>query len=118
MSQEFQQFLNSLLEEHQPATPAETSLVREMAHAHWRLQTVRRCQDRSLAAQALDVKLLTVLNRYAVTYKRTFSKSLETLKKLQLQSRQPFVSQKAEQPLSALGTDFAYSDSSRSFGRK
>ena len=96
---EFQRLLNSLFEDHQPATATETLLVEEMAQAHWRLDRVRRRQDHAFESETLDAAFLSLLHRYATTYERSFFKSLETLKKLQrerlAQSKGGFVSQKS-----------------------
>ncbi len=98
---QFQFLRRGLLKEHQPATPTEKLLVEEMAQAHWRLERVRRRQDQAFDTEALDTKLLALLQRYATGFERTFFKSLETLKKLQRERlaapKQTFVSQKAEQ---------------------
>ena len=94
---EFRRLLEALLEEHKPATPTETLLVQEMAHAHWRLKRVRFRQDLQFESGELDLKLLALLHRYATGFERTFFKSLETLKKLQrerpAESGESFVSQ-------------------------
>ncbi len=96
----FERLRDALFEEHQPAT-TEALLVDEMAQSHWRLQRVRARQDEAFEYEQLDAKLLTLLHRYATGFERTFSKSLDTLKKLQherLQEGKPdFVSKKAEQ---------------------
>ena len=98
---EFHDLLFSLLQEHQPATPTEAMLVNEMAQARWRLDRVRRRQDQAFESETLDAKLLAILLRYAITFERSFFKSLETLQKLQRErvaaSQPPFVSQKADQ---------------------
>ena len=95
----FQQLRKSLLDEHRPATATESLLVEEMAQAHWRLDRVRHRQDRAFEPEVLDTKLLTLLQRYATTYERTFFKALETLKKLQrerlVKPKPAFVSQKS-----------------------
>lgn len=93
----YQQLLDALIEEHQPTTATESLLVEEMVQAHWRLARVRHRQDQAFEADTLDTKLLALLHRYATANERTFYKSLETLKKLQAQGKQTFVSQKAEQ---------------------
>ena len=98
-SAEFQQLRNSLLEEHQPATPTESLLVEEIAQAHWRLDRVRHRQDQAFESETFDTKLLALLHRYATSYERTFFKSLEVLKKLQrerlAENKSGFVSQKS-----------------------
>jgi len=106
-SAEFQHLQRSLFREYRPATATETLLVKEIAQAHWRLDRVRLRQDHAFESETLDVKLLSLLQRYAATYERTFYKSLETLKKLQRErlavSQGGFVSQKdAEAPFSRL----------------
>jgi len=67
---EFQKLLKSLIDEHQPDTPAESLLVEEMAQAHRRLEHVRRRQDQTFSSEAPDAKLLALLLRYATAYER------------------------------------------------
>jgi hypothetical protein len=48
---DFTHLLNSLEDEHQPATPAEEALVRELATATWRLQRLYHFEARFLASR-------------------------------------------------------------------
>ncbi len=83
-------FNQSLIDEHQPATPTEAILVQTMAQSHWltlrsqRLQNT--CIDPSTGA-VTDEKKFTLYMRYQTTHKRAFHKSLNDLTKLRSEKR-------------------------------
>ncbi len=94
-SAEFQALKQCLLADHQPATPAEALLVQKMILTYWRLEQIRRGQERAFESP----HLVELLERSIVRGQRRYFKLLETLKNLQrariARCKRGFVSQKA-----------------------
>jgi hypothetical protein len=103
---EFESLEAALLDEHAPATPTETLLVKDLAKFYW-------LKDRAMRFQAIAFNItaphldkmaapidLSVLLRYQIANERAFYKALKTLQVTQKERKQ-FVSQKR-----ILGDDF------------
>ncbi len=101
--QEYQTLTQDLLAEHQPATPTELILVREMAQSHWLRQRAITLQNTCLSQYdptTGDPKQLALYLRYQTTHNRAFYKALNELQKLRAQKRNQqigFVSQKRKE---------------------
>ncbi|MBV9767615.1 MAG: hypothetical protein JOZ48_22435 [Acidobacteriaceae bacterium] len=87
----FDALLHDLLEEHQPASPTEELLIKEMAQSYWLAQRALRFQNECFTETGVDEKRLALFLRYQTTHDRAFHKALSTLMKLQK-------SQKRERP--------------------
>ena len=95
----FDTLLTALTEEHQPATPTEELLIKEMAQSHWLTERAIRFQNECFTAEGVNEKQLALFLRYQTTHQRAFSKSLNTLRQLKKDrapaSERGFVSQPA-----------------------
>ena len=83
-------FNQSLIDEHQPATPTEAILVQTMAQSHWLTLRSHRLQDTCIdpdTGAVTDEKKFTLYMRYQTTHKRAFHKSLNDLTKLRGEKR-------------------------------
>lgn len=89
----FESLLNDLMEEHQPATPTEELLVREMAQSYWLTQRALRLQNDCFTDQDVDEKRLALFLRYQTTHERAFHKALNMLIRLRKECTRRFVSQ-------------------------
>jgi len=78
----FDSLLETLLAEHQPASPTEHLLVRQMAQSHWLEQRALRLQNDCFTPNGIDEKRLALFLRYQTTHQRAFYKALNTLLKL------------------------------------
>jgi hypothetical protein len=103
---DFESLEAALLEEHAPATPTETLLVKDMAKSYW-------LKDRAIRFQAVAFNIsaphldkmaapldLSVLLRYQIANERNFYRALKTLQTIQKERKQ-FVSQKPVKPIEA-----------------
>ncbi|HME06510.1 MAG TPA: hypothetical protein VKG25_05640 [Bryobacteraceae bacterium] len=94
-SAEFQALKQCLLADHQPATPAEALLVHKMTLTYWRIEQMRRGQERAFESP----QMVELLERSIVRGQRRYFKLLETLKSLQrariARFKRGFVLQKA-----------------------
>lgn len=95
---EFDELLNGLIAEHQPSTPTEEFLVRDMARAQWKLSRVAHLEHELLAgedgasdwAELADKwssdctynQKLQKLERYETSLRRAWYLALNTLTKL------------------------------------
>lgn len=89
----FESLLHDLVEEHQPATPTEELLVREMAQSYWLTQRALRLQNDCFTDQDVDEKRLALFLRYQTTHERAFHKALNMLIRLRKECTRRFVSQ-------------------------
>ncbi len=83
-------FNQSLIDEHQPATPTEAILVQTMAQSHWLTLRSQRLQDTCIDPETgavTDEKKFSLYMRYQTTHKRAFHKSLNDLTKLRSEKR-------------------------------
>jgi hypothetical protein len=83
-------FLDSLLEEHQPATPSEVTLVHSMSEAAWlrnRAQNLQPSCFDPATGQLVNEKSLALFIRYETSYSRSFNASLNQLLKLRAETR-------------------------------
>jgi hypothetical protein len=84
----FDQLLNDLRNEHQPATPTEQILVQDMAQHHWLSQRALLLQnmcfdiDEPACESGAQQKSLALYIRYQTTHQRAFHKNLDQLLKL------------------------------------
>jgi hypothetical protein len=108
--EEFDQLLASYLEEHQPETPTERTLIENMAVARWRQQRVWTLETAGLTAEIRrpryiegedpetqafvafrslsdDSRTLELLNRYEARFERQFRAALTALLNLQTKRR-------------------------------
>jgi hypothetical protein len=102
----FDQLLNDLLSEHQPATPTEQILVQDMAQHHWLSQRALLLQNMCFDTGEPDCesgtqqKSLALYIRYQTTHQRAFHKNLDQLLKLRAARQKEahgFESQKQKQ---------------------
>jgi hypothetical protein len=91
----FEALLADLLAEHQPASPTEELLVREIAQSWWLTQRALRFQNDCFTAEGVDQKRLSLFLRYQTTHERAFHKALSTLIRLKKDRARGFVSQSA-----------------------
>jgi hypothetical protein len=91
----FEALLADLLAEHQPASPTEELLVREIAQSWWLTQRALRFQNDCFTADGVDQKRLSLFLRYQTTHERAFHKALSTLNRLKKDRARGFVSQSA-----------------------
>jgi len=105
--EEFKALLDSLVEEHQPATDTEQILVEKMATNQWLSLRAFRLQGYAFVAQSLKdekfgiPKELSLLMRYHSTAERAFHRAHNELVKTQKERKKSeigFVPQKAKQP--------------------
>jgi hypothetical protein len=94
----FNALLADLLAEHQPATPSEELLVREIAQSWWLTQRALRFQDECFTAEGVDQKRLALFLRYQTTHERAFHKALTALIRLKKDRAREFVSQSSAKP--------------------
>ncbi len=108
--EEFDELLASYLEEHQPATPTERTLIENMAIARWRQQRAWTLETAGLTAEMRrpryiegedpetqafvafrtltdDSRTLELLNRYEARFERQFRAALTAFLKLRAQRR-------------------------------
>ncbi len=78
----FDALLHDFIEEHQPATPTEKLLIKEMAQSHWLTQRAIRLQNQCFTADGVNEKQLALFLRYQTTHERAFYKALNTLLKI------------------------------------
>ncbi len=90
---DFETLLSGLLDEHQPATPTEELLVRELAQSWWLAQRALRLQNECFTEKGVDEKRLSLFLRYQTTHERAFHKALNTLIRLKKDRTRGFVSQ-------------------------
>ncbi len=93
----FDQLLEALLGEHQPATPTESLLVEGMAQHYWMKQRAIRRQS---TLQEQDERQLALYLRYQTANDRAFHKCLDHLLKLRAEKRKAeigFESQRRKQ---------------------
>ncbi len=89
----FENLLNDLLQEHQPANVTEQLLVKEMAQSHWLTQRALRLQNECFTAEGVDGNRLALFLRYQTTHQRAFFKALSNLRALKKDAARGFVSQ-------------------------
>ncbi|MBV9083405.1 MAG: hypothetical protein JOZ62_12055 [Acidobacteriaceae bacterium] len=85
---QFDQLVADLEQEHQPSTPTEKILVRNMAQHHWLMQRAILMQDICFSSQTglcHDEKQLALMIRYQTTHQRAFHKCLKELLTLRAQ---------------------------------
>ncbi len=95
---QFDALLRDLLAEHQPASPTESVLVRQMAESYWLMQRALRLQNEAFTETGVDAQKLALFLRYQTTHERAFYKALNLLLKL---AAREFVSQKRQAPRKA-----------------
>ena len=88
---EFDQLLDALRAEHQPATITESMLIEKMAEHYWLAQRALRCQhacfvDGSLTMEE-ESRRLSLFMRYQTTHDRAFRAALNDLLKLRSEKR-------------------------------
>jgi hypothetical protein len=79
-----------LLDEHLPATPTESILLKGMAESHWLASRAQRLQDTCMHPDTGDIaddKKFSLYMRYQTTHTRAFHKSLHDLLKLRGEKR-------------------------------
>jgi len=86
----FENLLNDLTQEHQPANLTEQLLVKEIAQSHWLTQRALRLQNECFTA---DGDRLALFLRYQTTHQRAFFKALSNLRALKKDAARGFVSQ-------------------------
>jgi hypothetical protein len=78
----FDALLNTLKDEHQPATPSESILVQRMAHHEWLYQRALRLQENCFdpaTGEVADGKMFSLYMRYVSQHERGFSRCLNEL---------------------------------------
>jgi hypothetical protein len=88
--EEFNDLLDNLRAEHQPATPTETLLVESLAQHYWLRQRAIRLQHCTMDQQRPTCeypKELPLYIRYQTTHERAFHKCLDQLAKLRAEKR-------------------------------
>ena len=88
--EEFDVFLDSLREEHQPATVTEAMLVQKMAEHFWLSRRAQHLQSMSLGHDIpyqQQCQEFALYLRYQTTHDRAFHKSLDQLLKLRTERR-------------------------------
>jgi hypothetical protein len=86
----FEALKQSLFDEHQPATPTESILVKSMAESHWLASRAQRLQDTCMdpnTGAITDDKKFSLYMRYQTTHTRAFHKSLNDLLKVRAEKR-------------------------------
>ena len=86
----FEALTQSLVEEHQGATPTELILIQDIAESLWLAQRAQRLQDTCLDPDTGDIKdekKFSLYLRYQTTHTRAFHKSLNDLLKLRAEQR-------------------------------
>ena len=86
----FEALTQSLLDEHQAATPTELILIHGMAESLWLAQRAQRLQDTCTnpdTGEISDEKKSFLYLRYQTTHTRAFHKSLNDLLKLRAEQR-------------------------------
>jgi len=86
----FEALTQSLLDEHQAATPTELILIHSMAESLWLAQRAQRLQDTCLDPDTGDIKdekKFSLYLRYQTTHTRAFHKCLNDLIKLRAGQR-------------------------------
>jgi hypothetical protein len=99
---EYNELRDSLLEEHQPATPTETALVSGMAQHYWLAQRAVALQNTAFTATEVDAKKLSLYLRYQATHDRQFHKCLNDLLKLRAQKHREQIGFESQQQKQAL----------------
>ena len=79
---EYETFLLSLIEEHQPSTIVEEVLVENMAQHHWLRDRALRYQHATLAYEHPDPKTMSLWMRYQTSNERAFLKCHTELQKI------------------------------------
>ena len=88
--EEFEQFQSALIEELKPEGPLETTVVRQLLHAAWNLQRIRRMESElwqiepNLLLSDDSSKAFERLARYQARTERSYYRALKELKDLQL----------------------------------
>jgi hypothetical protein len=106
---EFDQLLNALRAEHQPATLTESILIEKTAEHYWLGQRALRCQHACFVDGTLTMeeqsRRLTLFLRYQTTHDRAFRAALNDLLKLRAEKRKAeigFESQKQKEAVIAI----------------
>ncbi|HSU31750.1 MAG TPA: hypothetical protein VLJ11_10990 [Bryobacteraceae bacterium] len=89
-SEHYDDLLDGLREEHQPATPTEALLVEKMAQHWWLAQRALHLEELTFHTQTPfcdNQKLLALYIRYGATHDRAFHKCLSDLLKLRAEKR-------------------------------
>jgi hypothetical protein len=87
---EYQTFVQALIDEHTPATETESILVSAIAESHWLAQRAQRLQDTCINPDTgviTDDKKFSLYMRYQTTHTRGFHKCLNDLLKLRAENR-------------------------------
>ena len=106
--EEFDAFLESLQDEHQPAATTESLLVQKMAEHYWLSRRAQHLQSMSLGHDIpyeQQCREFALYLRYQTTHDRAFHKSLDQLLKLQKERKKSeigFVPQKAHKAVETL----------------
>lgn len=103
---DFEALLDTLLNEHQPATATEHLFIKDMAQSHWLTQRAIRLQNDCFTPEGVNEKQLALFLRYQTTHHRAFYKALANLlasKKARLKTAAGFVSQNRIAPQPANG---------------
>jgi len=88
--EEFEQFQSALIDELRPEGPLETTVVRQLLHAAWNLQRIRRLEtelwqiEPNLLLSDDSSKAFERLARYQTRTERSYYRALKELKELQL----------------------------------
>ncbi|MBV8553271.1 MAG: hypothetical protein JOY54_18385 [Acidobacteriaceae bacterium] len=85
--EEFESLLESLRDEHTPATLTEDLLIRQMAQSWWLAQRALRLQNTCFHSEEVDARKLALFLRYQTTHERAFHKALAALIRLQKERR-------------------------------
>ena len=86
----FESLKQSLLDEHQPATPTEVILVNRMIESEWLAQRALRLQEAftdPVTGIATSDQKFTLYSRYQTTHTRAFHKCLSDLNKMRAEKR-------------------------------
>jgi hypothetical protein len=97
---EFTATLNGFIDEHQPTTPTELSLVNAMAESLWlrnRAQNLQPSCFHPTTGELVNEKSLSLFMRYENTYNRAFNSSLSQLLKLRAEKRKSELGFEAQQ---------------------
>ena len=108
----FDELLQTLLAEHQPASTTEELLIQEMAQSWWLTQRALRLQNDCFTPQGVDEKRLALFLRYQTTHERAFHKALNALIRLQKERHRGqigFVSQERSSSVPEIGFVSQYS---------
>jgi hypothetical protein len=87
---EFQALLETYNAEHQPGTPTESFLVREMAQAHWKLRRTQQAEA-DILCDPLRVfdPALSKLSRYAASVRRDYYRAHRELRAIRAAQTRP-----------------------------